>query len=119
MSDKIKFQDDTEVYGYMFHNPMTNRDGEVVLSKNGSAVVFGSPIYRGGAPLPEAVQADINTITGELADHPEAKRIESALILQAINRMVEAQEATVFVNGVVTVWRVKTGQKASRGNKAM
>jgi len=79
MEIKTKLQDDPEVLAYMFHNPLKGKDGTPVLH-DGKAIIFGSPVYLGVAA--------------------------EGMTFSDVNKMVSERQATCFVNGAVTIWKV-------------
>lgn len=83
MSEKNKLQSDPSVLAYQFHNPLKDKNGDLVIGANGKATVFGSPIY--------------------LSD----TAVEGGVTLSDINQMVNDRKATCFLNGTVNVWKIR------------
>ena len=76
-----KVQDSEDVLAYMFHRAVADKDGSPKLH-DGKAMITGSPIFKGRAA----------TVLG--------------IDLAGINSMVNSGQATVWVNGTITVWKL-------------
>jgi len=76
-----KVQDSDDVLAYMFHRAVMDKDGSPKLHE-GKAMITASPIFKGKAA----------TVLG--------------VDLAGINSMVNSGQATCWVNGTITVWKL-------------